>query len=175
MSTRKLALPAAALALALAAPAIAETPGLGRAIGPADLAPWDISIMPDGRGLPAGSGNAAQGAKVYAEQCAACHGDKGRGGINGALVGNPPIDRIDAAKTIANFMGFATTLFDFTRRAMPANMPRTLTDDQVYAVVAYILAENKIIGESDLMNAQTLPQVKMPNRDNFIIRFPDRI
>src|SRR5439155_23001126 len=107
MSTRKLALPAAALALA--APALAETPGLGRAIGPADLAPWDISIMPDGRGLPAGGGNAAQGAKVYAEQCAACHGDKGRGGINGALVGNPPIDRIDAAKTIANFMRFATT------------------------------------------------------------------
>ena len=178
MSTRKLALGAGSFVLALgllAGAARAETPSLGRPISPADLAPWDISIMPDGQGLPAGSGTAAQGVQLYAEQCSACHGDKGRGGINGSVVGNPPLDRIDATKTVANFWGYSTTLFDFTRRAMPANMPRTLTDDQVYAVVAYILAENKIIGETDVMDAQTLPKVKMPNRDNFIIRFPDKL
>ena len=174
MSTRKLALAAASFALGLTA-ALAETPNLGRPISPADLAPWDISIMPDGQGLPAGSGTAAQGVQLYAEQCSACHGDKGRGGINGSVVGNPPIDSIDAVKTVANFWGYATTLFDFIRRAMPSTQPRTLSDEQVYAVVAYILAENKIIAETDVMNAETLPKVKMPNRDNFIIRFPDRI
>jgi cytochrome c len=91
------------------------------------------------------------------------------------VVGNPPLDRIEAVKTIANFWGYPTTVFDFIRRAMPATQPRTLTADQVYALVAYIFAENKLIGEADVMNAETLPKVKMPNRDNFIIRFPDRI
>ena len=176
MSMRKFARGAAALALVLGAgAALAETPNLGRPVSEADIAAWDISILPDGQGLPAGNGTAAQGKTVYAEQCAACHGDNGRGGILGSVVGAPPIDRIEATKTIANFWGYPTTVFDFIRRAMPATQPRTLSADQVYALVAYIFAENKLIGEADVMSAETLPKVKMPNRDNFIIRFPDRI
>ncbi|HEX4556328.1 MAG TPA: cytochrome c [Xanthobacteraceae bacterium] len=176
MSMRRSALRAVSLALVLGAgAALAETPNLGRPISEADIAAWDISILPNGQGLPAGGGTAAQGKTVYAEQCAACHGENGRGGILGSVVGSPPIDRIDAVKTIANFWGYPTTVFDFIRRAMPATQPRTLSPDQVYALVAYIFAENKLIGEADVMNAETLPKVKMPNRDNFIIRFPDRI
>jgi cytochrome c len=86
-----------------------------------------------------------------------------------------PIAGIDGPKTIGSFYGYSTIVFDFVRRAMPYNMPRTLTNDEVYAVTAYLLSINKIVGENDVMNAETLPKVRMPNRDNFIIRFPDRI
>jgi S-disulfanyl-L-cysteine oxidoreductase SoxD len=177
MSTRK-PIGAALVTLTLAAligTALAETPNLGKPINPADIAAWDISILPDGTGLPPGSGKAADGAKIYAEKCAACHGENGKGGVNGALVGGGPLDRIEATKTIANFWGYPTTVFDFIRRAMPWPQPRTLSNDEVYALVAYIFAQNKIIGEDDVMNAQTLPKVQMPNRDGFIVRFPDKI
>ena len=177
MFTHKPVPSAVLLALALGAgPAIAaDGPGLGKAISESDLKPWDISISPDGTGLPPGSGTPAQGARIYAEKCAACHGENGKGGRNAALVGSPPITGIDSPKTIANFWPYATTLFDFTRRAMPWQQARTLTDNEVYALTAYILALNKLIGEKDVINATTLPKVKMPNRDGFIIRFPDRI
>jgi len=158
-----------------ASAALAEGPGLGRPIDPADIAAWDIHVLPDGTGLPPGSGTPAQGAPVYAAKCAMCHGENGKGGPNAALVGGGPLNRIDATKTIANFWPYATTVFDFTRRAMPWQAPRTLSNDEVYALTAYILALNKLIGENDVMNAETLPKVKMPNRDNFIIRFPDKI
>ena len=155
---------------------LAETPNLGKPIDEAAIAAWDISILPDGTGLPKGSGTPAQGAVIYAEKCAACHGDNGKGGLASALVDDRQIVGISAAqKTIKNFWPYSTTIFDFIRRAMPFQMPRSLTDDEVYALTAYILAENKLIGASDMMDAQTLPKVKMPNRDNFIIRFPDRI
>jgi len=150
-------------------------PNLGKEITPEDLAPWDITILPDGSNLPPGSGKAAEGEKIYAEKCSACHGDGGRGGIAGRLVGGPPRATLDGGKTIANFWPAATTLFDFIRRAMPYSAPRSLTDHEVYALTAYLLAANKLIGENDEIDARTLPQVKMPNRDNFIIRFPDRI
>jgi cytochrome c len=167
-----------ALAVGLGtAAAFAETAGLGKPVSEADLAAWDISVMPDGTGLPAGSGTPAQGARVYAEKCSSCHGDNGRNPVSagaGPMVSGP-ISGIDGPKTIGSFYGYSTIVFDFVRRAMPWNMPRTLTNDEVYAVTAYLLAINKIIGEEDVMNAQTLPKVKMPNRDNFIIRFPDRI
>jgi mono/diheme cytochrome c family protein len=156
---------------------LAETPSLGKPIDEAAIAAWDISILPDGTGLPKGGGTPAQGAVIYAEKCASCHGDNGKGGLAAAaLVSDREIAGISAAqKTIRNFWPYSTTIFDFTRRAMPFQAPRTLTDDEVYALTAYILAENKLIGANDVMNAQTLPKVKMPNRDNFIIRFPDRI
>jgi S-disulfanyl-L-cysteine oxidoreductase SoxD len=150
-------------------------PNLGKPITPADLAPWDITILPDGTNLPPGSGKAADGEKIFAEKCGACHGDKGQGGIAGQVVGGPPKATLDGGKTIANFWPAATTLFDFIRRAMPYTAPRSLSDREVYALTAYLLAANKLIGENDEINAKTLPQVKMPNRDNFIIRFPDRI
>jgi cytochrome c len=177
MFTPERAIFAASLLLAMTAGAsLAETPDLGKPIDEAAIAAWDISILPDGTGLPKGSGTPAQGALVYAEKCVACHGDNGKGGLAGALVSDRELAGISAAqKTIRNFWPYSTTIFDFIRRAMPFQMPRSLTDDEVYALTAYILAENKLIGGNDMMNAQTLPKVKMPNRDNFIIRFPDRI
>ena len=176
MSTRNLAIGACMLALAAgASTARAETPHLGRPISPADLAAWDINVLPDGRNLPPGRGTAADGAKTFAEKCALCHGDNGRGGHAARLIGGPPKASLDGGKTIANYWPYATTLFDLIRRAMPFTQPRSLTDDEVYALVAYLLAENKLIGAEDEMNAATLPKVRMPNRDNFVVQFPDRM
>jgi cytochrome c len=155
--------------------AAAETPNLGKPITPKEIEPWDITVMPDGTGLPPGSGTSAQGAPIYAQKCAACHGAKGEGGIAGLVIGGPPKATLDGGKTIANYWPYATTVFDFIRRAMPYQAPGSLTSTEVYALTAYLLAANKLIGESDMINAQTLPKVKMPNRDNFIIRFPERI
>lgn len=171
------------LALALGActgmaqsPQTSRTPGLGVPISERDIAAWDISAMPDGTGLPPGSGTPAQGAKIYAEKCVACHGANGTGKPFAALVGGAPLTSgIETPKTIANFWGYSTIVFDFIRRAMPFQAPRTLTDNEVYALTAYLLALNKLIGENDVMNAQTLPGVQMPNRDGFIIKFPDKM
>jgi mono/diheme cytochrome c family protein len=177
MSTpRRAILNASLLVAMMTGVAFAETPNLGKPIDEAAIANWDISILPDGTGLPKGSGTPAKGAVIYAEQCSACHGDNGKGGPAAALVSDRKLEGISAAqKTIKNFIGDSTTIFDFIRRAMPFQAPRSLTDDEVYALTAYLLAENKLIGPNDTMNAETLPKVKMPNRDNFIIRFPDHI
>jgi cytochrome c len=170
----------AALLLAMTASlSKAETPHFGKPLDEASIANWDISILPDGTGLPKGSGTSAQGAAIFAEKCAACHGDNGKGGGPAAALVEEKDHKIvgisAAQKTIKNFWPYATTVFDFIRRAMPFTAPRSLSDDEVYALTAYILAENKLIDAKDIMNAETLPKVKMPNRDNFIIRFPDRI
>jgi S-disulfanyl-L-cysteine oxidoreductase SoxD len=179
MSTHNGLITAVWLALCLAAGAAsAEGPNLGKPIGPAEIAAWDISIEPDGTGLPPGAGTSADGARIYAEKCAQCHGPDGKGGVAGVtsapLVGGGPITDISAAmKRIANFWPYSTTLFDYIRRSMPWQQPMTLANDEVYSLTAYILAANKLIGENDTMNAQTLPRVRMPNRDGFIPRFPD--
>jgi cytochrome c len=179
MSTAREVIPAVGLALSIAAgAAFAEGPNSGKPIDPADIAAWDITIEPDGAGLPPGAGTPVQGARLYAEQCAQCHGPDGKGGVTGVnaapLVGSEPITDISAAiKRIANFWPYATTLFDYIRRAMPWQQPMTLANNDVYALTAYILAQNKLIGENDTMNAQTLPRVRMPNRDGFIVRFPE--
>jgi S-disulfanyl-L-cysteine oxidoreductase SoxD len=168
---------AAALMLGLSMADAADAPRFGQPIAPGDLASWDISIAPDGVGLPPGSGTPAQGAMVYAERgCALCHGEKGAGGPSGPLVGGGPLDRADRdpVKLIGNYWPYATTIFDFTRRAMPWASPKTLTDNEVYALTAYILALNKIIGENDVMNAEKLPKVKMPNHDGFISKYPEK-
>jgi len=174
----RLLVPALALVLgacAAMAPAPAgPKPGLGKPITEADIAAWDINAAPDGTGLPPGRGTPAQGAKIYVAKCVVCHGENGRGKPFAALVGGAPVSSgIETPKTIFNFWGYPTMIFDFTRRAMPFQAPRTLTNDEVYALTAYILALNKLIGENDEMNAQTLPRVRMPNRDNFIVRFPE--
>ena len=155
--------------------AAADGPNLGTPVTKADLATWSINVLPDGTNLPPGSGTMAQGAAIYAQKCAMCHGENGKGGNNVALVGAPPIKSIEGPRMIANFWPYSTTVFDYIRRAMPWTQPRSLTDNEVYALTAYILALNKLIGEKDEMNAQTLPKVKMPNRDNFIPRFPDKL
>jgi S-disulfanyl-L-cysteine oxidoreductase SoxD len=179
MSTRK-TLAAIILVLACTAgPAAAQSSGLGKPISEADIKQWDIATLPDGTNLPSGSGTPAQGAKVFAEKCSACHGEAGKGGVAPfypSLVGGKPLtDGIDTVKTIANYYAYPTTVFDYTRRAMPYNMPRSLTDDEVYSLTAYILALNNFIGQDDVMDANTLPKVKMPNRDNFIMPYPDRL
>ena len=174
MSTRELGAALAALALATTS-AFAAGPDLGKPITPEEIAAWDISVSPSGDGLPPGSGTAAQGVVIYAQKCVGCHGANARGGANVTLVGGGPIERLDSVRTIKNFWPYSTTLFDYIRRAMPWPQPRTLSNDEVYALTAYILAENKLIGADDVMNARTLPQVKMPNRDGFIIRFPGEL
>jgi cytochrome c len=165
------------LALALASSAVlAQSPNLGTPISEADIRAWDISIAPDGSGLPQGSGTPEQGATVFAAKCAVCHGENGKGGTAAALVGGAPLTNgIETTKTIANFWPYATTLFDFTRRAMPWQQPRTLSNDEVYALTAYVLALNKIVPDNAVMNAETLPKVRMPNRDGFVARFPERM
>ena len=153
----------------------ADLPNLGKPIDPGDIAPWDISIMPDGTGLPPGSGTPVQGAPIFAQKCAMCHGENGKGGIAAPVTNFAPKASLDGGKSIANFWPYATTVFDFIRRAMPYNKPHSLTDQEVYALTAYVLRLNNLIGENDVIDAKTLPNVKMPNRDNFIIRFPERI
>jgi S-disulfanyl-L-cysteine oxidoreductase SoxD len=168
MSTAKRCLLALALALFAGAALAEEKLGLGKPISEADLALWDISVGPDGKNLPPGSGTAAQGAAIYAQKCEACHGKDGAGGSNATLIN--PSGKTE--RTMALYVPTGTTIFDFTRRAMPWPQPKSLTSDEVYALTAYILAGNKVIGENDIMNAQTLPKVQMPNRDGFVSRYP---
>jgi S-disulfanyl-L-cysteine oxidoreductase SoxD len=161
---------AGAAILALTAAASAQAPKFGQPIAPADLAPWDISIGPDGAGLPPGRGTATQGEVVYTAKCQACHGEKGAGRPNDRLVGGKGTLAPNQApvKTVGSYWPYATTLFDYIRRAMPFQDSKSLTDDEAYAVSAYILSLNEIIGKDDVLDAQSLPKVRMPNRDGFV-------
>jgi len=159
------------LAIGIAGAAFAQSPkyGVGRAPTPEEVKALDISIGPDGGGLPEGSGTAAQGKDVYASKCAKCHGGQGQGGDDAPLVGGQGTLRgPKPLKTVGSYWPYATTLFDYVRRAMPFKQPGTLTHNQVYAVVAFVLHLNGIIGENSVMDAKTLPQVKMPNRGGFV-------
>jgi cytochrome c len=161
---------ACTLALASATASAAESPNLGRPATADEVAAWDISIGPDGAGLPAGSGTAKQGEAVYAAKCLACHGEKGGGKPNDQLVGGQGTIAGDkpAVKTVGSYWPYATTVFDYVRRAMPYSESKSLTNDEVYAVSAYILNLNGVIAEGDTIDAQSLPKVKMPNRDGFV-------
>jgi S-disulfanyl-L-cysteine oxidoreductase SoxD len=162
----------AALAAACATngpPESTSRPALGRAATAQEVAAWDISIPPSGGGLPAGSGTPKQGEAVYIAKCLACHGKKGEGKPADPLAGG--VGSLASAKpvrTVGSFWPYATTLFDYTRRAMPVDNPLSLSNDEVYAVTAYLLYLNGIIGENAVMDSRTLPQVKMPNRDGFV-------
>src|SRR5882757_11382088 len=131
---------ACAVALAIGASTVmaADVPKLGKPISPVDLAPWDISIAVDGTGLPPGSGTALQGVAIYVSKCMVCHGEKGVGAHLGPALTS--IGKRKQYKLIGNYWPYATTIFDYTRRAMPWRQPKTLTDDEVYALTAYILA-----------------------------------
>ncbi|HEX5046018.1 MAG TPA: c-type cytochrome [Gammaproteobacteria bacterium] len=144
-------------------------PNLGVPATAEQVAGWDVSIGPDGAGLPAGSGTAAQGAAVYAAKCVACHGEKGAGRPNDQLVGGQgTIATPNAVRTVGSYWPYATTLFDYIRRAMPLVAPQSLSNDEVYALTAYLLSLNGVIDERAVMSATTLPKVAMPNRDNFV-------
>jgi S-disulfanyl-L-cysteine oxidoreductase SoxD len=149
---------------------LAQAPHFGQPIARSDIAPWDISIGPDGAGLPPGRGSAAQGEAIYVSKCQACHGEKGAGRPNDTLVGG--IGSLAPGKvpvkTVGSYWPYATTLFDYIRRAMPFPESKSLTSDELYAVSAYILNLNGIIGPDDVMDSKSLPKVRMPNRDGFI-------
>ena len=152
-----------------------KVPTFGAPVSADEVARWDISIPPSGVGLPSGSGTARQGAQVYEKNCLACHGVKGVGKPADALAGGAgTLASKTPLRTVGSYWPYATTLFDYVRRAMPITNPLSLTDDEVYAVSAYVLYLNGIIGEDAVMNAQSLPQVKMPNRDGFISDWPPR-
>ena len=160
--------------LCVSAAAAQTPPKFGRPIAPADIAPWDISILPDGAGLPPGRGTAAQGSTVYIAKCQACHGEKGSGGPNDRLVGgigSLAPDKGPPVRTVGSYWPYATTFFDYVRRAMPFQESKSLSSDELYALTAYILHLNGIISENDAMDSETLAKVKMPNRDGFVV-FP---
>lgn len=151
--------------------------GFGSPATAEEIAAWDIDVRPDGKGLPPGKGTAAEGARLYAAQCAACHGTSGEGGLNDRLVRSPPDEPFpDAAdadtwthRTVGNYWPYATTLFDYIRRAMPYTQPGSLESDEIYALTAHILYLNNIIPENAEMNASTLPKVEMPAHGNFVL------
>jgi S-disulfanyl-L-cysteine oxidoreductase SoxD len=146
-----------------------SVPSFGRVATAQEVAAWDISIPPSGAGLPAGSGTAKRGEAVYVAQCQACHGPKGVGKPADPLVGGVgSLASPKPVRTVGSYWPYATTLFDYTRRSMPLTKPLSLSNDEVYSVTAYLLYLNGIIGENAEINAQTLPQVKMPNRDGFV-------
>jgi cytochrome c len=171
MSTRKEVIVLSALLAAIAGNALAQDkPQLGRLATPEEIESWDITVEPNGAGLPHGSGTARQGEAVYVAKCQACHGEKGAGGSALQLAGVKGIvgGKTTTAKTIGTFWPYATTVFDYVYTAMPYQETKSLTHDETYAVTAYLLYLNGIIGESDLIDAQSLPKVKMPNRDYFV-------
>jgi mono/diheme cytochrome c family protein len=155
--------------LAIGSAVAQEGPELGVEVTPDQVAGWAISIQPDGTGLPAGSGTVAAGAEVYATKCLVCHGQEGVDGPNDRLVGGHGTIATDSpVKTVGSYWPYATTVFDYIRRAMPLLQPQSLTNDETYAVTAYLLELNGIIDESDVMSAESLPEVEMPNSGNFV-------
>jgi S-disulfanyl-L-cysteine oxidoreductase SoxD len=173
---RLLAIVAVAGLLGLGAPAQAQsandTYGFGQPASREELARF-FSSMPDGSDLPAGSGSAERGKAVYDVNCMACHGANLEGGVGdrliggrGTLSGNDPAKA--PVKTVESYWPYATTLFDYIKRAMPLTAPQSLSDDDVYAVTAYILARAGIVGNDATLDAKSLAAVRMPNRDGFI-------
>ncbi len=151
-----------------------ETPGsekfgIGHPATPLEVQRWNIDINPGGEGLPKGQGTAQLGARVYAKHCAGCHGPTGLEGPKPSLVGGQgTLGTPHPAKTVGSYWPYATTLYDYIYRAMPPTAPQSLSPDQVYALVAWILFRNGIIKETDVLTAQTLPTIPMPNHEGFV-------
>jgi cytochrome c len=153
----------------VAMPACSFASEFGRRAAPSEISLWDIDVLPDGTGLPDGSGTVTQGEIVFSDNCSACHGSKGVGGPKDALVGGRGSLASDhPIKTIGSFWPYATTLFDYIRRAMPYPAPGSLSDDDTYAVVAYLLDLNGIPLDGAKVDRRSLPTIQMPNRDGFI-------
>lgn len=159
------------LAILVAGAVFAQSPkyAVGRTPAPEEIRQLDISIAPDGKGLPEGSGTAAAGREVYANRCAKCHGEKGEGRDSVPLAGGQgTLKNPKPLRTVGSYWPYATTIWDYVNRAMPFNNPGMLSRDQVYAVTAYILFLNGIVGENEVMDAHSLPKVRMPNRNGFV-------
>jgi len=149
--------------------------GLGRAVDKVEIKLWDIDVRPDGLGLPTGAGSVELGKAVYLQHCVSCHGERGAGGLNDRLVGRIAGDEFPfgrdatAKKTIGNYWPYASTLFDYTRRAMPYTQPGVLTDNEVYGVTAYLLHLNGLLDADAVLDAKGLRSIKMPSRDRFVV------
>ena len=169
MSTRdRLAVLALFGCAAFSLPADAERLSLGSSVAASSIEAWDIDVRPDGTGLPRGRGGVRDGSAIYAAKCMACHGPDGAGGPMDPLVGGRgTLASGKPVKTVGSYWPYATTIFDFVRRAMPFDRPQSLSADEVYALVAFLLYRNGIIGPDVEMNMDTLPQVIMPNRNGF--------
>lgn len=151
----------------------ADHPNLGRPLTPDEVQKIDITIAPDGAGLPAGSGSVSQGEAVYAKKCQGCHGAQGVGKPQDQLTGGVgSISSAKPVKTPVSFWPTATTIFDYVRRAMPIQAPESLTNDEVYAVTAYLLSIDGIVPKDAVLDAKSLPRVKMPNHDGFVRWWP---
>jgi S-disulfanyl-L-cysteine oxidoreductase SoxD len=161
---------AACAFLALGSAAQAQSGyGIGQPATPAEIAGWNIDIDHDGNNLPLGSGSVSHGHEVFDAQCAACHGAKGEGGLGDQLVGGQgTIATSRPVKTVGSYWPYATTLFDYIRRAMPFSAPQSLSDEDTYAVSAYILYLNGLLPADVTLDADKLKAVKMPNRDKFV-------
>jgi cytochrome c len=160
----------AVFALAWAIPAQAQGPyGIGRAATPAEIAGWNIDVDRYGHNLPPGSGSVSHGREVFDQQCAACHGARGEGGVGDRLVGGQgTLATPKPVRTVGSYWPYAPTLFDYIRRAMPQNAPQSLGNDDVYAVSAYILHLNGLLPAEATLDAKTLSAIKMPNRNMFV-------
>jgi S-disulfanyl-L-cysteine oxidoreductase SoxD len=158
--------------LALASPGQAQAQsryGIGRPATPAEIAGWNIDIDRDGNNLPPGSGSVAQGHEIFDAQCAACHGARGEGGVDDRLVGGQgTLATAKPVRTVGSYWPYATTLFDYIRRAMPQNAPQSLSNEEVYAVSAYVLNLNGLLPADATLDAARLKAIKMPNRGMFV-------
>jgi cytochrome c len=156
--------------------ALAQAPSyskIGRAATKEEIAAWDISIGPDGKGLPEGHGTSKEGAAIFAEKCAVCHGTEGQGGkigprVVGGIADTETLTTLKPVRTVGGYWPYATSVWDFIRRAMPRGQSGTLTPNEVYAVTAFILYKSNIIQEGDVLDQKTLPKVQMPNRNGFV-------
>jgi S-disulfanyl-L-cysteine oxidoreductase SoxD len=160
----------AVVALACVTSARAQSPyGIGRPATPSEIAGWNIDIDRYGNNLPPGSGNVGHGHEVFDQQCAACHGAKGEGGVGDRLAGGQgTLASPKPVRTVGSYWPYAPTLFDYIRRAMPQNAPQSLSNDDVYAVSAYILNLNGLLTADATLDAKTLSAIKMPNRSMFV-------
>jgi hypothetical protein len=153
----------------------AQGPNLGRQLTPEEVKKLDISISPDGAGLPPGSGSVSAGEAIYMQKCQGCHGPQGSGKPADQLTGGVgTLATAKPVKTPVSYWPRSTTLFDYIRRAMPITAPESLTNDEVYAVTAYLLSIDGVVPKDATLDAKTLPQVKMPNRDGFVSYWPPK-
>lgn len=176
MRSSTLSLIFAGMALLFADAALAQTAdykNIGRTPTPREIEAWNISIGPDGKGLPPGQGSAKDGAPIFAAKCAVCHGDQGQGGkigprVVGGIADTETLASLKPVRSVGGYWPYATTVWDFIRRAMPRDQSGTLTPNEVYSLTAFILYKSNIIKEDEVLDAKTLPQVKMPNRNGFV-------
>ncbi|WP_294223170.1 c-type cytochrome [uncultured Shimia sp.] len=163
---------ALAVAIAMVAgPVLAEKFGLGRMALPEEIAAWDGDISPDGMGLPVGSGDALDGEEIFADKCASCHGDFAEGIDNWPKLagGADTLNHDDPLKTVGSYWPYLTTTFDYIKRSMPYGNAGSLSDDEVYAMVAYILYSNDLVEDDFVLSNETFLDVEMPNANGFII------